>query len=66
MQAMIEDEADSPHSLMMQAVMREAPLRLLLMMGGDQMNRGMINGLLLIINRRFFKGLATLLRARRK
>jgi len=51
---------------MMRATMLEAPLRTLLMMGGDQINRDIINGLLLMINRRFFKGLAALLRSRRK
>jgi hypothetical protein len=49
---------------MIQAAMSEAPLRMLLMWGGDQLNRGMVDGLLMMINRRFFKGLGMLLQNR--
>lgn len=64
--AIIGEEADSPNALMIQAMVSEAPLRSLLMMGGDQINRGMLDGLLLMINGRFFKGLAQLLGSRKK
>ena len=66
MQAMIGEDDQSPNALTMQGVMNDAPLRTFLMSGGDQINREMINGLLLLINQHFFKGIATLLRARRK
>ena len=66
MATFIEADDDSPNAQMMRAMVYEAPLRTLLMLGGDQMNREMVNGLLLMINRHFFKGLATLLRSRRK
>ncbi len=65
-EGLIGDDPESANALMIRAAMSEAPLRMLLMLGGDRMNRGMVNGLLLMINRRFFKGLAALLRSRPK
>jgi beta-glucosidase len=65
-ESLMGDDPDSPNAQMIRAAMSEAPLRMLLMLGGDQMNRGMVDGLLLMINRRFFRGLAALLRNRPK
>jgi len=50
---------------MMQAMVAEAPLRSLLMFGGDAMNRGVVNGILLMINGKFLKGLSLLLKSRK-
>jgi beta-glucosidase len=65
-EGLIDDDPDSPNGQMIQAAMSEAPLRMLLMWGGDQLNRGMVDGLLQMINRRFFKGLGMLLQNRSK
>ena len=65
-EGLIDDDPDSPNGQMIRTAMSEAPLRTLLMLGGDQLNRGMVDGLLLMINRRFFKGLGMLLRNRPK
>ncbi|MGD8245357.1 MAG: glycoside hydrolase family 3 C-terminal domain-containing protein [Anaerolineae bacterium] len=54
---------DSPNARVMQAVVSEAPLRT--MMLGDQLNRGMVDGLLMMINGKLLKGLVHLLRNRR-
>lgn len=66
MAEMIGEEMDDPNALMMQGILDEAPLRTLLMLGGGAINRGTVDGLLLLINRRFIQGLLALLRARRK
>jgi beta-glucosidase len=65
-EGLIGDDPESANALMIRAAMSEAPLRMLLMLGGDQMNRGMVDGLLMMINRRFFKGLVAFLRNRPK
>jgi len=65
-ESLIGEDPESANAQMIRAAMSEAPLRMLLMLGGDQMNRGMVDGLLMMINRRFFKGLASLLRNRSK
>ncbi len=66
MQVMIKGQEDSPTALLMRAMAREAPLRLLLMMSGGAMSRATLDALLLLINGRFFKGLGALLKARKK
>ncbi len=65
LQRLVQDDPDSPTSLVMRAVMREAPLRLIMMMG-DELNRGMAEGLLLMINGKYLKGLFGLLKAVRQ
>ncbi|MDZ7843553.1 MAG: glycoside hydrolase family 3 C-terminal domain-containing protein [Anaerolineales bacterium] len=52
---------ESPNARMIEAVVEEAPLRTL-MMFDDRLNRGMITGLLRMINGKFFPGLLLLLR----
>lgn len=54
-QEYVDNDPESPNSLMMKATMEQAPLRLILLMGGD-FNREMIDGLLMIINRKVFRG----------
>ncbi len=64
---MVADLApDSPTALLMTSMIGEAPLRLMLMMGGDSMNRETLEALLLMINGKYFKGAVELIRARRK
>ena len=64
---MIEGMEDSPIAILMEAMMREMPLRSMLMLGGDApLNRGMLDGLVIMINGQFFKGLGALLKATRK
>lgn len=62
---LIGGDPDSPNTKMMQAMVAEAPLRSLLMFGGDAMNRGVVNGILLMINGKFLKGLSLLLKSRK-
>ena len=65
LQQIIGDDPNSPTAYMMQAVVDDAPMRTLLMMG-DQMNRETIDGLLMMINRRYLKGILYILRNRNK
>ena len=51
---------------MIRSMMAEVPLRTLTMFGGDALNRGMAEGLLLMINRQMLTGLRLLLRSRKK
>ena len=62
---MIGSEPDSPNTKMIEAMVAEAPLRSLLMFGGDSLNRGVVNGLLLMINGKYLKGLNLLLKSRK-
>jgi beta-glucosidase len=59
---MIQDDPDSPTALLMRAMIKEAPLRLMLMMG-EGMNRTTLEALLLLINGRILKGLWAMLKA---
>lgn len=63
---MIKDDPDSPTALMMRASVQSLPLRSIAMMGGDRVNKGMLEGLLAMINGRFLLGLVRILRARKK
>jgi len=65
-QTMTQDDPDSPTAQMVQAILGEAPLRTLMMFSGDTLNRGIVDGLLMLINRKFFRGLATVLKSRRR
>jgi len=62
-QGMIKDDPDSPTAHLMQAVVREAPLRLMLMMGDGAVSREMLDALLIMMNGKFFKGLGALVKA---
>lgn len=60
-QQMTAAAPESPNARMIEAVLEEAPLRTL-MIFDDRLNRGMIAGLLRMINGKFFPGLLLLLR----
>ena len=62
-QGMFKDDPDSPTAILMQATVREAPLRLMLMMGDGAVSREMLHGLLIMMNGRLLKGLAALVKA---
>jgi beta-glucosidase len=63
MRQMIQDQEDTPTALMMEATLREIPLRAMLMMGGDTLNREMLDALLIMINGKFFRGVGALIKA---
>lgn len=64
--AIIGDDPDSPNAQMVQTVLGEAPLRTLLLFGRGAINRGLVDGLLLMINRKYVKGLSLLMKSRKK
>ena len=61
----IAGQEDTPTELMMTTMIKEMPLRNLLMMGDGPLNAGMLDGLLEMMNGKFFKGLFSLLGARK-
>lgn len=61
----VKDEPDSATALMMRSMIRGIPLRAILMMGGDKLNREMVDGLLVMLNGNFLKGLFALIKAER-
>ncbi|HOE69932.1 MAG TPA: glycoside hydrolase family 3 C-terminal domain-containing protein [Brevefilum sp.] len=65
-ETMSEDNPDSPNTLMVSAMMLDAPLRTILMFGGDKLNQTMMDGLILMINRRFIKGLIKLVQGQKQ
>jgi beta-glucosidase len=62
---LIEGFEDTPNALMMKSMALEGPLRLMLMSAGSHINRGMMEGLLMMINGQFLRGLSKLLKARK-
>lgn len=62
-QGMLKGDLDSPTAQLMQVIAREAPLRTMLMMGDGTVSREMLYALLIMINGKFFKGLAALVKA---
>ena len=64
--AMIESgDEDSPTALLMSALVKEAPLRVMLMTPDAAVSREMLDALLIMLNGRFFKGLGALISAAR-
>jgi hypothetical protein len=59
---MIQGQEDTPIALLMEAMAREIPLRSMLMMGDGPLNREMLEGLLTMINGKFFKGAGMLIK----
>jgi len=59
---MIEGQEDTPMGLLMNAMMKEMPLRSMLMFGEGPLNREMLEGLLTMINGKFFSGVGTLIK----
>ncbi len=66
MDTMLGDDTDSPTAQMIQAIMAEAPLRTLVMLGGDRFNRKLAEGLLMMINGKFLRGLALIIKGVRR
>ena len=66
MDKLVEADPDGATALMMKSMVKGMPLRTLLMMGGDRLNRGMLEGLLQMINGKFFKGLVALIKSARQ
>ena len=62
---MIEGQEDTPTALLMEAMADEAPLRTMLMTGDGSITREILDGMLIMINGKFFKGLSALLKAGR-
>jgi beta-glucosidase len=60
---MIEGQEGTPTAYLMQAMVREMPLRSMLMMGEGPFNREMLIALLTMINGQFFKGLFSFIKA---
>ena len=60
---MVKDDPDSATALMMRSMVNGIPLRAILMMGGDNLNREMLDGLLVMLNGNSTKGLIALLKA---
>lgn len=54
---MIDGQDGTPTAYLMQAMVREMPLRSMMMMGEGPFNRQMLEALLIMINGHFFKGL---------
>jgi beta-glucosidase len=63
MKNMIEGHENTPTGLLMEAMARESPLRIMLMDSGGSITREMLEALLLLINGKFFKGTFALLKA---
>ena len=62
LQQMIQGKEDTPMAQLMIAIIREMPLRTMLMMGDGTLNREQLEALLMMINGRFFKGLGAFLK----
>ena len=59
---MIDGQEDTPIALLMNAMMQEMPFRSMLMFGEGPLNRGMLEGLLVMINGHFLKGVGQLIK----
>jgi len=59
---MIEGQEDTPMGLLMNAMMKEMPLRSMLMFGEGPLNREILEGLLTMINGKFFSGVGALIK----
>ena len=66
MAGMMEGLEGTPTGLLMEAMTVEMPLRLMLMMGGGAMNRGMLEALLDMLNGRTIGGLFSMVKAMRQ
>jgi hypothetical protein len=66
LQKLISDDPDSPNSQMMRSVVKNMPLRGIGMMSGGLVPRGVLEGVLTMVNGRFLKGLIAALRASRR
>ena len=62
---MTGDDPESPNALMIQSVIRDIPLRSLARMAGDRLDPKVLEGVLMIANGGFLKGLAAILGSRK-
>lgn len=62
---MNEGQEGTASAFLMEAIGREMPLRSMFSMGDGQLTRGMVEGLVMMVNGKFFKGLGTLIKAAR-
>ncbi|MBC8504426.1 MAG: glycoside hydrolase family 3 C-terminal domain-containing protein [Anaerolineales bacterium] len=60
---MIAGMEDTPTAMLMEVMIKELPLRGMLMMGDGPLNREMLDALLVMINGEFFKGFGALIKA---
>jgi beta-glucosidase len=61
----VGDDPGSATGLLMRSIVAGLPLRAVLTMAGGGLNRGMLDGILAMLNGRFFRGLFALIRARK-
>jgi beta-glucosidase len=61
--SLIKGQEDTPIALLMEAMAREAPLRVMMMTGDGSITRDMLDALLVMINGKFFKGLGAFVKA---
>jgi len=66
MAKVFQAQEDTPTAILGEAMLREMPLRTVLMMGGGPLNREMLEALLTMMNGKFFKGVGAMIRAIRK
>lgn len=62
---MIQGQEDTPNGLFMQVMVKEMPLRSILMMSGGPLDRRKLEALLMMINGQFFKGLGAILKVKK-
>lgn len=60
---MIVGQEDTPTAFLMEALVREMPLRSMLMMGDSPLNREMLDAMLIMINGNTFKGMSAFIKA---
>lgn len=65
MDEMVENDPESPNTMLMQAILREAPLRTF-MMAGEGITYDLLEALTLMVNGKFMRGLIELRRAKRR
>ncbi|MDX9864773.1 MAG: glycoside hydrolase family 3 C-terminal domain-containing protein [Anaerolineaceae bacterium] len=63
---MIVGQEDTSTALMMQSMIKDMPLRNLLMMSGGRLNANVLEGMLLLMNAKFLKGMLVLFRSRKR
>jgi len=63
MEQMMAGMEESPTTMLFTAMMRDAPLRLLLMVSQGAFSRDMLAAILLLINRKPLRGLVALIKA---
>ncbi len=63
---LIAGQEDTPSALLMASMVKEAPMRAILMAGDGSITRLMLDAMLIMINGHIFKGAAALIKAARK